>query len=112
MTADAKGIVGAGRRGVDVEALGAFGAAPGTVGTLVGEQELYAALDGAVISAGLGGVMGAGLGPLVASGEILTSLLVVVAESAAVAVALSSVAAFDADAIAAITSVAKRRRIR
>ena len=43
-----KGVVGAGRRGVDVEALGAFGAAPGAVGPLVGEQELDAALDGGV----------------------------------------------------------------
>ncbi len=70
----AKGVVRAGRRGVDVEALGAFGAAPGAVGPLVGEQELDAAVDGAVICFGLGGVMGAGLGPVVASGEILTLL--------------------------------------
>ena len=44
--AGAEGVVGAGRRGVDVEALGVFGAAPGAVRPLVVEQELDAALDG------------------------------------------------------------------
>ena len=49
-----KRVVGTGRRGVDVEALGAFGAAPGAVGPLVGEQELDAALDRACDSLGRG----------------------------------------------------------
>ena len=43
--AGAKGVVGAGRRGVDVEALRILGAAPGAVGPLIVEQELDAALD-------------------------------------------------------------------
>ena len=39
--------MGAGRRGIDVEALGAFGAAPAAVGALVGEKEFDAAVDSA-----------------------------------------------------------------
>src|SRR4029079_5947661 len=42
-----EGVVGARGRGVDVEAFGVFGAAPGAVGALIGEQEFYAAVDGA-----------------------------------------------------------------
>src|SRR6478752_10437016 len=41
----AEGVVGAGGRGVDVQALAVFGAAPGAVGSLVGEEEFDAAVD-------------------------------------------------------------------
>src|SRR6476660_4910983 len=41
----AEGVVGAGGRGVDIQALAVFGAAPGAVGSLVGEEEFDAAVD-------------------------------------------------------------------
>ena len=68
--AAAERVVGAGSRGIDVEALGVFGAAPGAVRPLIVEQELDAAANGGGdFLPALGGVIGAGFGPVVASFE-------------------------------------------